>query len=260
MLLVGHSHEYRQSNSGNGLIELIVGNGGAETSGPPGYVICSQLTGGNISCQPYSSGTSPSDNGPRSGGERRRRCAVSAFTRPPLGGATRLRSECEAVAVERSDWGARQFTLSFTLSVCSPTFVVEFVARLLVAVLALSGPALGLAAGASCLVDAVAGLLCCAVHVVPVAADVVFDLVGSRQRGTAAQEDHCGEPHRQFAERHGVPPIQCATIRRPPKNVITAMTRKMKKRILAMLAAPAAMPKKPNTPATSAMMKKTAAQ
>jgi hypothetical protein len=121
MLLVGHSHEYRQSNSGNGLIELIVGNGGAETSGPPGYVICSQLTGGNISCQPYSSGTSPSDNGPRSGGERRRRCAVSAFTRPPLGGATRLRSECEAVAVERSDWGARQFTLSFTLSVCSPT-------------------------------------------------------------------------------------------------------------------------------------------
>ena len=64
MLLVGHTHEYRQSTSGNGEVELIVGNGGAETSGPAGYVICSRITGGNISCQPYASGTTPSTNGP----------------------------------------------------------------------------------------------------------------------------------------------------------------------------------------------------
>jgi hypothetical protein len=64
MLFVGHSHEYRQDVSGNGEVELIVGNGGAETSGPAGYVICSQIAGGNISCQPYASGTSASTNGP----------------------------------------------------------------------------------------------------------------------------------------------------------------------------------------------------
>jgi hypothetical protein len=63
MLLVGHTHEYRQSTSGNGEVELIVGNGGAETSGPAGYVICSRITGGNISCQPYASGMTPSANG-----------------------------------------------------------------------------------------------------------------------------------------------------------------------------------------------------
>jgi len=64
MLLVGHDHYYEQSTSGNGNVELIVGNGGAETSGPPGYVICSQLSGGNISCIPYASGTTPSAAGP----------------------------------------------------------------------------------------------------------------------------------------------------------------------------------------------------
>ncbi len=64
MLLVGHSHYYEQSTSGNGNVELIVGNGGAETSGPAGYVICSQIAGGNISCQPYASGTTPTFNGP----------------------------------------------------------------------------------------------------------------------------------------------------------------------------------------------------
>jgi hypothetical protein len=64
MLLVGHSHEYLHTTSGNGQVELIVGNGGAETSGPAGYVICSQLSGGNISCQPYASGTTPATNGP----------------------------------------------------------------------------------------------------------------------------------------------------------------------------------------------------
>jgi hypothetical protein len=63
MLLVGHTHEYSQSTAGNGNVELIVGNGGAETSGPAGYVICSMVSGGNISCQPYASGTTPSNNG-----------------------------------------------------------------------------------------------------------------------------------------------------------------------------------------------------
>jgi hypothetical protein len=63
LLLVGHTHEYSQSTSGSKQVELIVGNGGAETSGPAGYVICSQIVGGNISCQPYSSSTTPSNNG-----------------------------------------------------------------------------------------------------------------------------------------------------------------------------------------------------
>jgi hypothetical protein len=64
MLLVGHTHEYRQSTSGSNQVELIVGNGGAETASvSPGYVICTQLSGGNISCQPYVSSATPSTNG-----------------------------------------------------------------------------------------------------------------------------------------------------------------------------------------------------
>ena len=63
MFFVGHTHEYSQSKSGSGQVELIVGNGGAETSGPAGYVTCTQLSSGNITCQPYASGTSPSTNG-----------------------------------------------------------------------------------------------------------------------------------------------------------------------------------------------------
>ncbi|HUB07017.1 MAG TPA: metallophosphoesterase [Myxococcales bacterium] len=63
MLLVGHTHEYSRSTSGSGKVELIVGNGGAQTSGSPGYVICSRVTGGNISCQPYNAGSTPSVNG-----------------------------------------------------------------------------------------------------------------------------------------------------------------------------------------------------
>ncbi len=65
MLLVGHTHEYRKSSSGSGQVELIVGNGGAETSGPAGFVLCSQLSNGNVSCQPYSSTSTsnPSTNG-----------------------------------------------------------------------------------------------------------------------------------------------------------------------------------------------------
>lgn len=63
MLLVGHTHEYSQSTSGNGQVELIVGNGGAETSGPPGYVICSQQSNGNVSCQPYAAAATASTNG-----------------------------------------------------------------------------------------------------------------------------------------------------------------------------------------------------
>jgi hypothetical protein len=63
LLLVGHQHEYKQAVSGNNNVELIVGNGGAESYGPAGYVICSQLSGGNISCQPYVSGTSPTASG-----------------------------------------------------------------------------------------------------------------------------------------------------------------------------------------------------
>ena len=63
LLLVGHTHEYAQSSSGSGQVELIVGNGGAETSGPPGYVICAMVSGGNISCQPYAAGSSASTNG-----------------------------------------------------------------------------------------------------------------------------------------------------------------------------------------------------
>jgi hypothetical protein len=65
LLLVGHTHEYRQSSSGSGQVELIVGNGGAETSGPAGFVFCTQLSSGNISCQPYSSTSTsnPTTNG-----------------------------------------------------------------------------------------------------------------------------------------------------------------------------------------------------
>jgi hypothetical protein len=65
LLLVGHTHEYAQSKSGSGQVELIVGNGGAESSGPAGYVTCSQLTNGNISCQPYefSGSNAPSATG-----------------------------------------------------------------------------------------------------------------------------------------------------------------------------------------------------
>ncbi|MHB8418405.1 MAG: metallophosphoesterase family protein [Myxococcales bacterium] len=64
LLLVGHTHEYRQDSSGSGKVELIVGNGGAQSWGSPGYVICARVSGGNISCQPYNAGTSPSVNGP----------------------------------------------------------------------------------------------------------------------------------------------------------------------------------------------------
>ncbi|MHB8419294.1 MAG: metallophosphoesterase [Myxococcales bacterium] len=63
MLLVGHTHEYLQTTSGSSRVELIVGNGGAQSSGSPGYVICSRVTGGNISCQPYNAGTTASVNG-----------------------------------------------------------------------------------------------------------------------------------------------------------------------------------------------------
>jgi hypothetical protein len=58
-LLVGHTHEYLQSQTASGQLELVVGNGGAPlqaTNFDFGYVICSQLTDGNISCQPYDSG------------------------------------------------------------------------------------------------------------------------------------------------------------------------------------------------------------
>ncbi len=63
MMFVGHTHEYSQTNTNNGQVELIIGNGGAQTSGPAGYVICNMVTGGNISCQPYAAGTTSSTNG-----------------------------------------------------------------------------------------------------------------------------------------------------------------------------------------------------
>ena len=61
MMLVGHSHIYRQdsisggygSGSGGG-VELVIGNGGAPlSSGNFGYEICQQVTGGNITCTQY---------------------------------------------------------------------------------------------------------------------------------------------------------------------------------------------------------------
>jgi hypothetical protein len=58
LLLVGHTHVYQQSTSGSGQVELIIGNGGAESSGNAGYEICTQLSNGNISCQNYNEGGS----------------------------------------------------------------------------------------------------------------------------------------------------------------------------------------------------------
>ncbi|MHB1843637.1 MAG: metallophosphoesterase [Deltaproteobacteria bacterium] len=54
MLLVGHTHEYRQSSTASGQVELIVGNGGAPmSSGTYGYELCAQQSNGNISCGQY---------------------------------------------------------------------------------------------------------------------------------------------------------------------------------------------------------------
>jgi len=58
LLIVGHTHVYQQSTSGSGQVELVIGNGGAESSGNAGYEVCTQLSGGNISCQNYNEGGS----------------------------------------------------------------------------------------------------------------------------------------------------------------------------------------------------------
>lgn len=60
-LLVGHTHEYKQSVSGTNQIEMIVGNGGAQTatsgSQGPGYAIVTQLSNGNVTISQYEAGS-----------------------------------------------------------------------------------------------------------------------------------------------------------------------------------------------------------